>query len=186
MIIAVLIAVCTPSAALRADPPAPAIPGHAVIDDGPEVAASPKEGWGDFPIVEEPAPRPVWQKLILWVPNRIMDLIDVFRVDVGVGPAFGAVARVTKYGQVGYRSMSPGSLRIGDFGREAPVMLESSNEFGIGPGFVKSKDRKVCYAEVGAGADLFVAGAYAGICGEELVDFIAGLFFLDTMHDDID
>lgn len=148
-----------------------------------ETETSPKSPWGEFPIAEEKEDR-WWTQILLWVPNRFMDLIDVFRVDVGVGPAYGGVVRLTKYGQVGYREMSPASVRIGDFGRKIPFTVERSNEFGIGPGFLQSKDRKVCAGEIGVGADLFV-GAYAGFCPEELVDFFAGLVFLDVMSDDM-
>lgn len=154
-------------------------------EDSDEVAVSPKPGWGDFTVVEEKEDYAWWQKTLLWFPNRIIDFIDIFRVDAGVGPAFGAVARITKYGQVGYRSMNPGSLRFGDFGREPPVMVESSNEFGIGPAFVPSKDRNICVGELGAGVDVLLIGAYVGFCPEELVDFVLGIFTLDIMDDDV-
>lgn len=151
-----------------------------------EVAASPKKPWGDFTLVREhQGGKPWWEHVLLWLPNRVMDLIDVFRVDVGVGPAAGGIIRVTRYGQVGYREMMPGSLRVGDFGRDWPVMVEDSNEMGIGPNFIRSKDRKVCPGEIGVGADAFIVGAYGGICVEELLDFVAGIFFLDVMDDDI-
>jgi tyrosyl-tRNA synthetase len=149
-----------------------------------EVAVSPKPGWGDFTVVEEKEDYTWWQKTLLWFPNRILDFIDIFRVDVGVGPALGGVIRITKYGQAGYRRMSPASLRFGGFGRNAPFVMESSNEFGIGPGYVKSKDREVCGGEIGAGADLFLVGAYVGFCPEELVDFVGGIFTFDIMDDD--
>lgn len=149
-----------------------------------EIAASPKQGWGDFEVVEEKAPYPWWGQALLWLPNRLLDLVDVFRVDAGVGPAYGGVVRVTRYVQAGYRQMSPFSLRVGDFGRKLPVMVESSNEIGAGPAFIASKDREICTGEVGVGVDL-LAGAYVGICVEELVDFAAGLVFLDIMDDDV-
>lgn len=155
-----------------------------LADSDREVAASPKQPWGDFTLVEEKEGYPWWQDVLLWVPNRLADLIDVVKIDVGAGPAYGGVVRLTKYGQVGYRSMSPTSVRVGNFGRKAPVLVESSNEFGVGPSYVNSKDRKVCPGEFGVGADLLIVGAYGGICVEELVDFAAGLLFIDLMDDD--
>jgi hypothetical protein len=158
-------------------------------DPAPEIetSASPKSPWGDFALdasSDSETPTPLWEKILLWVPNRVLDLVDVFRVDVGVGTSFGAVARVTKYGQVGYRSVAPLSVRVGDFGRKAPALLEHSSEMGIGPAYIESSDRKVCPSEIGLGADLFV-GAYAGICVDELFDFAAGLFFIDLKKDDL-
>jgi hypothetical protein len=149
------------------------------------VPASPKEPWNDFKPLQENEGTPWWAHVLLWVPNRVLDIVDIFRVDVGVGPAVGGVVRVTEYAQAGLRTMMPASLRVGDFGRELPLTLEASNEFGISPAFRQSKDRKICPGEVGAGADLLIVGAYGGICLDEVVDFIAGVFFLDPKDDDI-
>ena len=149
------------------------------------VPTSPKEGWSKLEPIEKGEGTPFWADVLLWLPNRILDLIDVFRIDVGVGPSFGAVARATKWGQIGYRQMAPASLRVGDFGRQIPFLLETSNEFGIGPAYVNSSDRHVCDGEFGLGADLLVAGAYGGVCVDEFADFIAGIFFIDLKDDDL-
>jgi len=149
------------------------------------VPTSPKEGWSKLEPIEKGEGTPFWADVLLWLPNRILDLIDVFRIDVGVGPSFGAVARATKWGQIGYRQMAPASLRVGDFGRQMPFLLETSNEFGIGPAYVNSSDRHVCDGEFGLGADLLVAGAYGGVCVDEFADFIAGIFFIDLKDDDL-
>lgn len=157
----------------------------ALAEEQVEAAASPKKPWGEFTVVEETSSMPWWQHVLLWVPNRFLDLIDVFRLDVGAGVSYGAVARISKYGQVGYRDMAPLSVRIGNFGREVPFMIERSSELGIGPAYLDSKDREVCPGEIGIGADIVLVGAYGGICAEELLDFLAGVFFLDVMGDDI-
>lgn len=153
--------------------------------DGSEVGVSPKAPWGEFTISEEEEKgTPVWTQILLWIPNRIMDAWDIFRIDIGAGPAVGGVVRLSEHGQMGYREISPFSVRVGAFGRSAPVKVETANEFGIGPGYVSSKDRKVCPGEVGIGLDL-VIGGYVGICADELLDFAAGIFFLDVKDDDI-
>lgn len=133
------------------------------------VAVSPKEPWPEFKPGEAPPVQssPWWEQALLWVPNRIADLLDIFRVDIGVGPAVGGVVRVTKYGQVGYRMMMPASFRGGLFGRKVPVLVESSNEFGVGPLYVNSSDRTVCTVELGLGLDVLILGGYGGICVEE-------------------
>ena len=151
-----------------------------------EVSRSPKKGWGDFAVTEEEAPSSdnPWRTALLWLPNRIVDFVDIFRVDVGVGPAVGGVVRVTRYGQAGIRMFKPAMVRVGDFGRQEPYMIERSNEFGVGPAYVKSKDRTVCDAEVGLGLDVFLVGGYGGICFDEVVDFIGGVFTADPKKDD--
>ena len=123
--------------------------------------------------------------IAMYIPNRLLDLVDIVRADVGVGPSFGAVARITKYGQVGYRTFSPISLRVGPRGRKLPVFVERSSEIGVGPAFLQSHDREVTDAEVGLGADLILVGAYAGISFDELVDFIAGFACIDIKSDDL-
>ena len=152
-----------------------------------EVEVSPKAPWTDSGEVEQPKKEEhsIFTKILLWPVNRVLDIIDILRFDLGVGPAIGAVVRVTKYGQVGYRQTIPASLRIGTFGRRLPVQLEYSEEIGVGPLFKESPIRKTCIGEVGMGADVLVFGAYAGVCPEEIFDFAAGIFFFDPFDDDI-
>lgn len=152
---------------------------------GDLVPTSPKEAWGDLGAIQAGEGSPWWTDVLLYIPNRILDLIDVFRVDVGVGASVGAVVRVTEYAQVGYRQMAPVSLRVGDFGRQFPVLVETSNEIGISPAFKQSADRDVCSAELGLGGDLLIVGAYGGICLDELADFVGGLFLIDFKDDDM-
>jgi hypothetical protein len=156
-------------------------------DYSDQIEMSPKPGWRGLPegrASSSDRSTPWWAEAILWIPNRLMDFIDIFRVDVGVGPAIGGVIRVTRHGQAGYRRMLPFSLRVGDFGRSSPVVIETDNERGSGSNFHQSIDRSVCNGELGLGLDLGV-GAYAGICSEELLDFFAGLIFIDLEDDDI-
>lgn len=150
------------------------------------IEQSPKRGWDDVPSDKEEDESPsTLRQIALWLPNRILDLIDIFRIDLGVGPAAGGVIRITPHAQAGIRTMAPTSLRVGDFGRDVPFKLEHSNEFGIGPAFVQSKDREVCPGEVGIGLDLFLIGGYGGLCFDELADFVGGIFTYDMKDDDL-
>ncbi len=152
----------------------------------PSAAISPKSPWGDFPVVKEKEAKDPWYiQTLLWIPNRVMDFIDIFRLDLGVGPAYGGVVRITKYAQLGYRKMAPASVRIGDFGRLTPVMVERSEEGGAPWDFTNSREREICPGEIGLGLDLVVIGGYGGICLDEVADFIGGLFFYDFKHDDL-
>ena len=151
------------------------------------IATSPKPGWKQLPqrgSVRESKSNPWWAEVLLWIPNRVMDFIDVFRVDVGIGPAIGGVARFSKHGQAGLRRMYPFSFRVGDFGRKMPFLIETGYEQGAGNTFRQSSDRTVCNSEIGLGLDLGLGG-YAGICTEEVLDFFAGLIFIDLEADDM-
>ncbi len=127
----------------------------------------------------------VGMKILLWIPNRLLDVVDIFRADVGVGPANGAVLRLTQWGQAGGRFFNPGSLRLGMFGRDWPVMWEEHDEYGVGPGFIKSKERRIGKYEFGLGADLLIAGAYLGIRFDEVADFLVGIAGFDILDDDL-
>lgn len=154
---------------------------------------SPKQGWDQGGLTSRAAAdeeraeredRSLITDVLLWLPNRLLDATDIVRADVGVGLAGGAVVRVTRPLQAGVRFVTPASARVGLMGRRAPLMIESSSEFGIGPAFKGSKDRKVCVAEVGIGVDL-IAGAYLGICADAIPDFLAGFLFFDPSDDDL-
>ena len=150
-----------------------------------EVEVSPREPWRDLEARDSDNEQSLTSKILLWLPNRVLDLIDVLKLDVGVGPMVGGVVRVTKYGQVGFRGVAPATLRVGAMGRRAPVMIERANEMGIGPAFLESPDRIICAGELGVGLDLVVVGAYGGVCVDELADFVAGIFGADFKDDDL-
>lgn len=150
-----------------------------------EVEVSPKEPWRDLEARDSQEEESTASKVLLWIPNRILDLLDVVKLDVGVGPMVGGVVRVTKYGQVGFRGVAPATLRVGAMGRRAPVLIERANEMGIGPAFLESPDRIICPGEIGIGLDFIAVGAYGGVCVDELVDFFAGIFTFDLKDDDL-
>jgi hypothetical protein len=148
------------------------------------VSSSPKAPWGDFEVVKEEE-QTVLTKVLLWVPNRILDFIDIFRVDVGAGLGTGAVIRLTKYVQAGVRLQTPGMLRVGAFGREAPVRFELESEIGVSPIFEQSDSRNLCKGITAVGVDAILLGAHLGFCPEEVVDFLGGIITLDMMDDDL-
>lgn len=150
----------------------------------PEAYVSPKKGWSEFD--GEVKQTPVWKKILLYIPNRLIDIWDIFKIDVGVGPSLGANIRVTKYAQAGLRIMAPASIRAGNLGRRSPILLETSNEFGVSPLYVNSRDRIICGSEIGVGVDPLIAGIYVGVCPTEIVDFLGGLIFLDLSNDDFE
>jgi hypothetical protein len=148
-----------------------------------KVEASPKEGWREETSEPESSTAAT---LLLWLPNRVLDLWDVPRFDLGIGPSYGATVRLTRFVQISYRKFVPGSVRFGAMGRAAPVMWETSDEKGFNPfSYTPSRDRDVCTFEVGVGLDVFVGGAYAGMCIEEIFDFLGGVVMLDLEHDDL-
>lgn len=120
--------------------------------------------------------------VLLYIPNRVFDLVDIFKVDVGLGPAAGVVGRFSRYGQVGYRYVEP-SYRLGIRGRRFPYFVERHTESGAGGDFNQTPNRYVTPYELGLGADLGV-GAYVGVSFDELWDFVTGFVLYDPKQDD--
>ena len=166
------------------------------MDSDHKASASPKSGWpgvtestntfsyDSSDTNKDKEETPLWARVVLWVPNRVLDFVDIFRADVGIGAAGGAIVRVTPNMELGYRYIDPMSVRMGFFGRHVPALLEKDSEYGLSPDFHQSAQRQVCDGEFGIGIDAFV-GFYAGICFDELADFISGIFFVDLKNDDL-
>ncbi|MCB0320774.1 MAG: hypothetical protein KDD60_07580, partial [Bdellovibrionales bacterium] len=164
----------------RTDETRPSSPTSRRIEDRD---ISPREGWGELDVVEEEESLPLIFEILLWPVNRMLDLADIVRADVGVGTGYGGVVRITKDGSVGYRHIAPGSLRVGSFGRKIPIKFEEENEWGAGKNYTFSEDREVCSSEIGVGVELGL-GVYLGVCLEGVVDFLGGIVFLDPEDDD--
>jgi hypothetical protein len=145
------------------------------------VEASPKPGWRGVPV--KPSEDSDFEDVLLWVPNRIVDFIDIFKFDIGAGPIVGAEVRATKFLMAGARFQSPMGLRVGALGRRFPVMFERKSEYGLTPFYKYSHQREICNYEFGAGLDL-ILGVYAGLCFDELADFFTGFANTDLLEDD--
>jgi hypothetical protein len=140
----------------------------------------------------EPSPGPSLGARLLWyLPNRAMDLADVFRLRLRAGPGLAVNVRFTDYGAfyVGaydavYAGMpgprGPRSLRL-PWGREqlkgiAIAGVDATDDTRHGPGYGR--------AESDVGAHLLLVGAEAGIDAAEVGDFLGGLLGFDPMGDD--
>ena len=127
----------------------------------------------------------VFHKILLWAPNLVADFVDIFRADIGVGPAIGGVLRISRYGQIGAREISYASYRVGSRGsKEFPFFIERDDEHGIAENFIQSSDRFVTPYELGIGLDLIIGG-YLGVSFDEAIDFLAGIFFIDPKNDNL-
>jgi hypothetical protein len=122
---------------------------------------------------------------LLYIPSRVLDILDIFRFDVGVGPAVGAVVRVTPHAQAGMRLLMPVSLRAGLRGRKSPVFIEHTSEMGVGPLYLDSAQREPTPLEIGAGVDLFLVGFYLGISIDSIFDAVLGFVGIDISDDDL-
>ena len=129
---------------------------------------------------------------ILWyLPNRVMDLIDIFRLRLKVGPGLGVGFRMTDY--AAFYGGSQYAVYLGLPGPRYPeaVRYPVGLEYQRGivlAGVDASDDLKhpprYGFSEVDAGLHLFLIGAEAGIDPFEIADFLSGLFLIDLRRDD--
>jgi hypothetical protein len=129
---------------------------------------------------------------LLYIPNRVLDMLDIFRLRVRVGPGLAAGVRATKVAQIyagtyvsAYVGLPGPRMRKVP---KSPVGLESHNgvtasiadatvDGGIGPDYSPT--------EIGTGVQLAIIGFDFGIDPYEIVDFVTGIVTIDLREDDL-
>ena len=133
----------------------------------------------------------VLHTILFYVPNRALDILDIFRLKIRVGPGIAAGARVTKAAQVfagtyatayvglpGPRLSPLPRLPIGleSYNGAAVSVVEATVDGGIGPDYSDS--------EIGLGFQAAIIGFDFGFDPVEVVDLVAGVFTFDIREDD--
>jgi len=134
----------------------------------------------------------ILHKIIMYIPNRVLDVFDIVRLRVRVGPGFAVDARATKVASVFVGSYATAYVGLpGPRNRplpKLPVGLESQNGVqasvvdatvtgGIGPDYGP--------AEIGVGVQALIIGVDVGVEPMEILDLLAGFFFIDLTKDDL-
>lgn len=143
---------------------------------------------GEEPAKEGPS---VAHRILLYIPNRVLDVFDMVRARVRLGPGIAVGARVTDYadfyvgsylsvyaGLPGPRCRRMPRLPVGletQTGVEVSV-ADAATGLGLDPGYSKT--------EIGLGAHVLLIGADIGIDPVEIVDFLGGFFLWDPRKDD--
>lgn len=130
-------------------------------------------------------------QLLFYVPNRLIDLVDIFRLRLRVGPGLAANIRATDYLNgyagsyktiyVGLPGPRPTSKLRKPWGREdlkgfILAGVDATDDTPYHPGYGP--------AEFDVGLQLLFVGADAGIDPIEIGDFVAGFFLRDPKGDD--
>lgn len=127
--------------------------------------------------------------VLLYPVNRVLDLLDIFRLNVGAGPGFGLNLRATKFVQVGLENYF--SVRAG-LGKRGGLLVPRYGLFyteselltmGVGPLYTGGWQRGM--TEVGGTIHLGIVGADAAIDLSEILDFLGGFVFIDFKGDDL-
>jgi hypothetical protein len=166
--------------------------------------AVPRSGACDAPTETpqtEPAPAPVpapqevertRHPVLMYIPNRIFDALDLVRLRVRVGPGLTVQARATDAldvvlgahatvfaGVPGPRGRPRINLPVGveTFAGAEVSVVGSKTEQGWSKPYYG-------HLEVGAGFQAAILGLDLGIDPLEILDFAAGILFLDLLDDD--
>ncbi len=125
---------------------------------------------------------------LLYPINRILDIFDIFRMNIGFGLGYGINIRATKILQAGVENYS--TLRVG-LGKESGIwnprygiVYTESEPFTAGASLAYMGGRQRGMMEVGTTVHLGVVGADVAIDLAEITDFFLGFAMIDFKEDD--
>ncbi len=125
--------------------------------------------------------------VVVYLPNRVLDLFDVARAGVNAGPGVGAQLKATDLAQVtllGRASVGVGLQSL----RHMPVYVSVENAIGVGP---LSGDATAGLGWHHSPTDVRVelhpllVGAHAAVDPIEILDFALGFLTIDIRDDDL-
>jgi hypothetical protein len=131
-------------------------------------------------------------QLVMYIPNRVFDVLDIVRARVRIGPGIAVSARATEL--VDFYAGSYTSLWVGLHGPRLtptlplPVGTEalSGIEIAGASDVTEGPDAPVYgLAEVGVGVQAVLAGVDVGVSPVEVLDLVAGFLFFDITGDDL-
>ena len=171
---------------------------------------APKTGTAPAPAAKTPAPKTApapapaaktapaptrhsfLHKLVMYIPDRIFDTLDVVRARVRIGPGFALGLRasdVLDFYAGAYTSIWVG-LPGPRFKPSVPIPLGVESLAGIEVGMADGTSKEAGAPqygplEIGASVQVVLAGVDAGVDLHELIDLIAGFLFVDISGDDL-
>ncbi len=134
----------------------------------------------------------VASKVLLYLPNRIFDLIDIFRFRVRVGPGLGLGIRVTE--PLSIYAGSHAAIYAGLPGpRQSPSIPLPVGAEAVAGGkisllngvFSADTSSRHSFTEIGVETQLGIVGVDLGIDPIEILDFVTGFFFIQIREDDL-
>jgi hypothetical protein len=156
--------------------------------DGHAVAASPVPARRHSELLFESPTHSAGEIVLLYIPNRIFDLLDIVRARVRVGPGFGISLRATQWAQ--YTGGTYSSLFLGIPGPRRQRIINwpaGVEKIEHAQGEPRPRDDAPRYGigEIGLGLHVAIVGADVGVDPWEIVDFLAGLITMDPVEDDL-
>ncbi len=124
--------------------------------------------------------------ILLYLPNRVFDLVEIVRVGANVGPGIGVDAEVTQWVRAG--TMSRTTVGLGYQGlRRMPLSASSENYIALGPLAADATAGPSWYrgpGDVRAEVHALLVGVHAAVDVWGIFDFVVGLAGFDPEEDD--
>jgi len=141
--------------------------------------------------VESDKKKGVWHAVLFYLPNRVLDVVDIFSCRARVGLGLAANVRITDYADVfmgQYNAVYVG-LPGPRMGKELGWFAGREQEKGLKLLGVDATDslpheRDYSPTEFNMGAHLLILGVEIGFDPVELGDFLTGLIMIDVREDD--
>ena len=153
-----------------------AAPGLARPQEAPQDQADGDEGRSTAHVV------------LLYLPNRIFDLLDIVRARLRVGPGFGLTLRATELADLKLGAWA--SVYVGLHGPRGepsipwPVGFDMYSGAGVSVLEVEADEAHYGRGEIGVGLHFLIVGVDVGVDVLEIADFVTGLVTIDLVGDD--
>jgi hypothetical protein len=153
---------------------------------------SPVRADGEESVSDEEVAPGFFTKTLWYLPNRVLDLLDIVRLRAAVGPGLEAGVRITDVSSL-YAGKSravwlglPGERTPGGLPHVAGVTQKRGLVlFGVDATDLTPYPPRYEFSEIGVQLHLGVAGVEAGIVPNAMVDFLFGLIGKDWSGDDL-
>lgn len=125
--------------------------------------------------------------VLLYIPNRLIDILDIVHVGYGVGPGFGLDIHLTRYARLD--AVAGVDVGIAWLGRHTdPFQYAAYARAGASVAQVPEPPHENMWRfpqwDIGIYAHALLDQAYVAVAPDEILDFFAGLITLDLKHDD--
>jgi hypothetical protein len=121
-------------------------------------------------------------RVVYYFPSRAADLLDIWKINVAVGPGVAINFRPTKSLQIGLGAYY--ATRVGLHGRRSPIWYEESSEGGFDGMYYEGGNTERGFHEFGGTIHFLLIGFEMAFDIEEALDFGYGLFMSDPLDDD--
>jgi len=160
---------------------------HAPLPQEQQPAGEPAaEQTKSEPAREEEGGHGILWPVLMYIPNRVIDIFDMARFGVDVGPGIGLDGQATDALQA--RAIAQTSVGAGlQSLRHSPIQTGVQSAISVGPvggdgqvgGWYRSP------TDIRLGAHAAIVGAHAAVDPVEIADLVLGFVFIDIRDDDL-